>query len=52
MNGIKLRDSPEDIRTQKIVNILEDRLYEKVFVKLGWKPEKFTYYNNWKNRNT
>ncbi|CAB3982669.1 DNA-directed RNA polymerase subunit Rpb7 [Paramuricea clavata] len=29
MNGIKLRDPPEDIRTQKIVNVLEDRLYGK-----------------------
>jgi hypothetical protein len=52
MNGIKLRDPPEDIRTQKIINTLEDRLYGKVFVELGWKPEKCTYYNNWKNRNT
>jgi hypothetical protein len=52
MNGIELRDPPEDIRTQKIINILEDRLYGKVFVELGWKPEKCTYYNNWKNRNT
>ena len=52
MNGIELRDPPEDIRTQKIVNILEDRLYGKIFVDLGWKPEKCTYYNNWKNRNT
>jgi hypothetical protein len=52
MNGIELRDPPEDIRTQKIVNILEDRLYGKVFVELGWQPEKCTYYNNWKNRNT
>jgi hypothetical protein len=52
MNGIELRDPPEDIRTQKIVNILEDRLYGKVFVDLGWQPENCTYYNNWKNRNT
>ena len=52
MNGIELMDPPEDIRTQKIINILEDRLYGKVFVELGWKPEKCTYYNNWKNRNT
>jgi hypothetical protein len=52
MNGIKLRDPPEDIRTQKIINILEDRLYGKVFVELGWQPENCTYYNNWKNRNT
>ncbi|CAB3983698.1 Hypothetical predicted protein [Paramuricea clavata] len=40
MNGIKLRNPPEDIRTQKIVDTLEDRLYGKVFVELGWKPEK------------
>jgi hypothetical protein len=52
MNDIELRDPPEDIRTQMIINILEDRLYGKVFVELGWKPEKCTYYNNWKNRNT
>ena len=35
MNGIELRDPPEDIRTEKIVNILENRLYGKVFVDLG-----------------
>ena len=49
MNNIKLRDPPEDIRTQKIINILEDRLYGKVFVELGWQPENCTYYNNWNN---
>jgi hypothetical protein len=52
MNGIELRDPPEDIRTQKIVDVLEDKLYRKVFVELGWQPENCTYYNNWKNRNT
>jgi hypothetical protein len=50
MDGIELRDPPEDIKTEKIVNILEDRLYGKVFVELGWKPEGCPYYNNWKNR--
>ena len=50
MNGIELRDPSEDIKTEKIVNILEDRLYGKVFVDLGWKPEGCPYYNNWKNR--
>ena len=50
MNGIELRDPPEDIKTEKIVNILEDRLYGKVFVDLGWKAEGCPYYNNWKNR--
>ncbi|CAB3997203.1 Hypothetical predicted protein [Paramuricea clavata] len=48
MNGITLRNPPEDIKTQKIVDILEDRLYGKVFVELGWKPENCKYYNNWK----
>ena len=48
MNGIKLRDPPEDIKTQKIVDALEDRLYGKVFPDLGWKSENCTYYNNWK----
>ena len=52
MNGIELRDPPEDISTQNIINILEDRLYGKVFVDLGWQPENCKYYNNWKNRNT
>jgi hypothetical protein len=50
MNGTELIDPPEDIRTEKIVNILEVRLYGKVFVELGWKPEGCHYYNNWKNR--
>ena len=48
MNGITLRNPPEDIRTKKIVDILEDRLYGKVFVELGWKPEGCEYYNKWK----
>ena len=47
MNGIKLRNPPEDIKTEKIVNILEDRLYGKVFVDLGWKPEGCAYYDKW-----
>jgi hypothetical protein len=49
---LRLRDPPEDIRTQKIVNILEDRLYGKVFVDLGWKPEGRPYYDNWKMKST
>ena len=52
MNGIELRDPPEDIRTEKIVNILEDRLYGKVFVDLGWKPEGCPYYDRWVSRST
>ncbi|CAB4003530.1 Hypothetical predicted protein, partial [Paramuricea clavata] len=51
MNGITLKNPPEDIKTQRIVNILEDRLYGKVFVDLGWKPEKCKYYDNWKVKN-
>ena len=51
MNGIPLRNPPEDIRTQKTANVLEDRLYGKVFVDLGWKPEICKYYDNWKSRN-
>jgi hypothetical protein len=47
MNRIKLRNPPEDIRTEKIVNALEDSLYGKVFVELGWKPEGCKYYNKW-----
>jgi hypothetical protein len=50
MNIIKLRNPPEDIRTEKIVNALEDRLYGKVFVELGWKPEGCKYYNKWMER--
>jgi hypothetical protein len=34
-SNIKLRDPPEDIKTQKLINLLEDRLYGKVFVELG-----------------
>ncbi|CAB3998174.1 Hypothetical predicted protein [Paramuricea clavata] len=52
MNGITLRNPPEDIKTQRIVDILEDILYGKVFVELGWKPEKCKYYDNWKSKNT
>jgi hypothetical protein len=52
MNGIELRDPPEDIRTEKIVNILEDRLYGKVFADLGWKPEGCPYYDRWVSRST
>ncbi|CAB4023168.1 Hypothetical predicted protein [Paramuricea clavata] len=52
MNGISLKNPPEDIKTQRIVDILEDRLYGKVFVELGWKPENCKYYNNWKSKNT
>ncbi|CAB3977050.1 Hypothetical predicted protein [Paramuricea clavata] len=50
MNNIMLRNPPEDIKTQRIVNILEDRLYGKVFPELGWEPENCKYYNNWKFR--
>ncbi|CAB4023341.1 Hypothetical predicted protein [Paramuricea clavata] len=50
MNNITLRNPPEDIKTQRIVNILEDRLYGKVFPKLGWKPLKCKYYDGWKFR--
>jgi hypothetical protein len=50
MNRIKLRNPPEDIRTEKIVNALEDRLYGKVFVELGWKPEGCKNYNKWMER--
>jgi hypothetical protein len=50
MNGIELRDPPDDIRTEKIVNTLEDRLYGKVFVELGWKPKGCKYYDRWVER--
>jgi hypothetical protein len=50
MNRIKSRNPPEDIRTEKIVNALEDRLYGKVFVELGWKPEGCKYYDKWMER--
>ncbi|CAB4000085.1 Hypothetical predicted protein [Paramuricea clavata] len=50
MNRIEFRNPPEDIRTAKIVNALEDRLYGKVFVELGWKPEGCRYYNRWMER--
>ena len=50
MNRIELRNPPEDIRTEKIVNTLEDRLYGKVFVELGWKPEGCKYYDRWMER--
>jgi hypothetical protein len=49
-NRTKLRDPPEDIRTEKLVNLLEDHLYGKVFVELGWEGEMCPYYSNWKNR--
>jgi hypothetical protein len=48
---IELKDPPEDIKTEKLINILEDRLYGKVFVELGWKGEMCPYYNSWVNRN-
>ncbi|CAB4003905.1 Hypothetical predicted protein [Paramuricea clavata] len=51
MNNITLRNPPEDIRTKRIVKILEDRLYGKVFPKLGWKPVGCEYYDNWKLKN-
>ncbi|CAB4003991.1 Hypothetical predicted protein [Paramuricea clavata] len=49
-NRIELRDTLEDIRTKKLVDLLEDRLYGKVFVELGWKGEMCPYYSNWENR--
>ncbi|CAB3978681.1 Hypothetical predicted protein [Paramuricea clavata] len=45
MNGIELRDPHEDISTERIVNELEDHLYGKVFVELGWKSEGCQYYD-------
>ena len=48
---IELRDPPEDIKSEKLINILEDRFYGKVFVELGWKGEMCPYYNNWVNCN-
>jgi hypothetical protein len=48
---IELKDPPEDIKTKKLINILEDRLYGKVSVELGWKGEMCPYYNSWVNRN-
>jgi hypothetical protein len=50
-SNIKLRDPPEDIKTQKLINLLEDRLYGKVFAELGWKGKECLYYNAWVNRN-
>ena len=47
---IELRNPPEDIRTDKIVIILEDRLYGKVFVELGWTAEDCPYYSRWASR--
>ena len=46
----ELRNPPEDIRTDKIVSILEDRLYGKVFVELGWTAEDCPYYSRWVSR--
>jgi hypothetical protein len=51
-NRIKLRDPPEDIITEKLVDLLEDRLYGKVFAELGWEGGRCPYYSNWKNRKT
>ncbi|CAB4002820.1 Hypothetical predicted protein [Paramuricea clavata] len=51
MNNITLRNPPEDIKTKRIVDILENRLYGKVFPELGWKPANCKYYNNWKLKN-
>jgi hypothetical protein len=48
---IKLHDPPEDIKTQRLVNILKDRLYGKVFVELGWKGKECPYYTAWVSRN-
>jgi hypothetical protein len=50
-SNIKLRDPSEDIKTQKLINLLEDRLYGKVFVELGWKGKECPYYNAWLIRN-
>jgi hypothetical protein len=50
-SNIKLRDPPEDIKTQKLINLLEDRLYGKVFVELGWKGTECPYYKAWEIRN-
>ena len=50
-SNIELRDPPEDIRTQKLINLLEDRLYGKVFVELGWDDKKCPYYTVWTLRN-
>ena len=47
---IELRNPPEDIRTDKIVIILEDRLYGKVFVELAWTAEDCPYYSRWVSR--
>jgi hypothetical protein len=48
---IKLHNPPEDIKTQRLVNILEDRLYGKLFVELGWKGKECPSYTAWVNRN-
>jgi hypothetical protein len=50
-SNIKLMDPPEDMKTQKLINLLEDRLYGKVFVELGWKGKECPYYNAWLIRN-
>ena len=50
-SNIKLMDPPEDMKTQKLINLLQDRLYGKVFVELGWKGKECPYYNAWLIRN-
>jgi hypothetical protein len=39
-SNIKLRNPPEDIKTQKLINLLENRLYGQVFVELGWEGKE------------
>ena len=34
-NKVELRDPPEDLRTKKLVDLLEDRLYGKVYRELS-----------------
>ena len=52
-NGVELRTPLPNLKTKKALNTLEDRLFGKVYVELGWSGTGCEYYERWKlRRNT